>query len=228
MGRVYRARDLVGDADRALKVLRPELQDEPGRGDRFKREFGILSRLHHEAVPRVLAFGEAGAELYFVSELVEGEDLKRLLERRGVSPPGEAAVLAATVADALQAAHALGIVHRDVKPGNIMISPGGGVHLLDFGLARGVGVDMTALTRTGTILGTPAYMSPEQFDAFGVDERSDIYSLGVVLFELLTGRLPFKGSSLVSVALKHKTEPPPLIRNRSARASSEWDAAWSP
>ena len=94
-----------------------------------------------------------------------------------------------------------------------MISPGDRVHLLDFGLARGVGVDMATLTRTGTILGTPAYMSPEQFDAFGVDGRSDLYSLGVVLFEILTGRLPFKGASLVSVALKHKTEPPPLPRS---------------
>ena len=213
MGRVYRVHDFVEKADRALKVLRPDQQDDPGRGERFKREVGILKHLTHEAVPRVVGFGESGGELYFVSELVDGEDLKRLLEQRGAWAPTEAAALAATVAEALGAAHALGIVHRDVKPGNIMISPGGRVYLLDFGLARGVGVDMTTLTRTGTILGTPAYMSPEQFDAYGVDARSDLYSLGVVLFELVTGRLPFKGASLVSVALKHKTEPPPLPRS---------------
>ena len=213
MGRVYRVHDLHDAVDRALKLLRPDQQDDPGRADRFKREVGILSRLRHEAVPRVVGFGEAGAELYFISELVDGQDLKRLLEQSGAWAPAEAAALAATVAEALGVAHALGIVHRDVKPGNIMISKGGRVHLLDFGLARGVGVDMATLTRTGTILGTPAYMSPEQFDAYGVDARSDIYSLGVVLFELLTGRLPFKGASLVSVALKHKTEPPPLPRS---------------
>ena len=212
MGRVYRVHDLVDQADRALKVIRPDQQGDPGRGDRFRREVGILSRLSHPAVPRVVGFGEAGGELFFVSELVKGQDVKRLLEQRRVWTPTAAAALAATVAEALAAAHALGIVHRDVKPGNIMISPGDRVHLLDFGLARGVGVDMTTLTRTGTILGTPAYMSPEQFDAFGVDGRSDLYSLGVVLFEILTGRLPFKGASLVSVALKHKTEPPPLPR----------------
>ena len=165
MGRVYRVHDLVDKAERALKVIRPDQQGDPGRGDRFRREVGILSRLSHPAVPRVVGSGEAEGELYFVSELVDGQDLKRLLEQRRVWAPSAAAALAATVAEALDAAHALGIVHRDVKPGNIMISAGDRVHLLDFGLARGVGVDMTTLTRTGTILGTPAYMSPEQFDA---------------------------------------------------------------
>ena len=111
------------------------------------------------------------------------------------------------MADALAVAHALGVVHRDVKPSNIMIGRDGAVKLLDFGLARGFGIDVTTLTRTGTIVGTPSYMSPEQFDTHGVDERSDIYSLGVVLFEMLTGKLPFTGQTPVAVAIKHKIEP---------------------
>lgn len=102
---------------------------------------------------------------------------------------------------------------RDVKPNNVMIGRDGSVRLLDFGLARGAGIDIATLTRTGTVLGTPGYMSPEQFDAHGVDERSDIYSLGVVLFEVLTGRLPFVGQTPIAVALAHKAEPPPLPRS---------------
>jgi serine/threonine protein kinase len=213
MGRVYRVVDLVQGGEAAIKVVRPEAQDDPGRSERFRRETAILSRLQHEAVPRVLGWGDEEGELYFVSELVLGQDLKCVLRESGPWPAERVASLGATVAEALSAAHALGIVHRDVKPGNVMLSPDGRVRLLDFGLARGVGVDMTTLTRTGTIVGTPAYMSPEQFDAFGVDGRSDLYSLGVVLFELATGRLPFIGASLVSVAIKHKTEPPPLLRS---------------
>ena len=138
---------------------------------------------------------------------MEGTDLKTEIKRRGPWTPAAAAALAASVADALAVAHGLGVVHRDVKPSNIMIGRDGAVKLLDFGLARGVGIDMTTLTRTGTIVGTPSYMSPEQFDTHGVDERSDIYSLGVVLFEMLTGKLPFTGQTPVAVAIKHKIEP---------------------
>ena len=122
-----------------------------------------------------------------MTELVDGEDLKTAIRRRGPWPSPEAADLGATLAEALAAAHAQGVVHRDVKPNNVMIASDGSVRLLDFGLARGAGIDLATLTRTGTILGTPGYMSPEQFDAHGVDERSDLYSLGVVLFEVLTG-----------------------------------------
>jgi serine/threonine-protein kinase len=147
-----------------------------------------------------------------VSDLVEGVDLKLEIQRRGTFPVAEACALVAVIADALATAHAQGIVHRDVKPNNVMVAADGSVRLLDFGLARGAGVDMATLTRTGTILGTPGYMSPEQFDGKDVDERTDVYSLGVVLFELLTGRLPFTGQTPIAVAMKHKTEMPPLPR----------------
>jgi serine/threonine protein kinase len=146
-------------------------------------------------------------EPFFVTELVDGTDLKTEIKRRGPWPPAEAAALVAHVADALAVAHGMGVIHRDVKPSNVMLAKDGSVKLLDFGLARGAGMDMTALTRTGTLLGTPSYMSPEQFDTHGVDERSDLYSLGILLFEMLTGKLPFQAQTPVGVAILHKTEP---------------------
>lgn len=216
MGQVFRARDTKEHRDLALKVLHPARDEDPDRIERFKREIGILSRIKHPAVPSIVDFGLQEGELFFVSELVDGTDLKAEIKRRGPWPPAEAAALAGSVAEAMAVAHSLGVVHRDVKPSNIMLARDGAVKLLDFGLARGVGIDMTTLTRTGMIVGTPGYMSPEQFDAHGVDERSDVYSLGVVLFEMLTGKLPFTGQTPVAVAIKHKIEParPP----RSLRA----------
>jgi protein kinase-like protein len=212
MGQVFRVRDEQGGQELALKVLRPLESDDSDRVRRFQREIQILTRIRHDAVLRILDWGESPTGLYFVTELVDGEDLKLAIRRRGPWPAGESAALGATIADALGAAHAQGVVHRDVKPNNVMLARDGSVRLLDFGLARGSGIDVTTLTRTGTLLGTPGYMSPEQFDAHGVDERSDLYSLGVVLFEVLTARLPFRGQTPIAVALAHKTEPPPLPR----------------
>jgi hypothetical protein len=213
MGQVFRVTELPSGRLLALKLLRPVEGDDADRVRRFQREIQILTRIHHPAVVRILDSGDSPAGLFFVTELVEGEDLKLAIRRRGPFPPAEAARIGATLAEALAAAHAQGVIHRDVKPNNVMIANDGSLRLLDFGLARGAGVDMATLTRTGTVLGTPGYMSPEQFDAHGVDERSDIYSLGVVLFEVLTGRLPFLGQTPLSVALAHKTEPPPLLRS---------------
>jgi serine/threonine protein kinase len=212
MGEVFRAHDLVEEREVALKTLHPAAEGDRQRAERFKREIGILSKITHPAVPRIYGWGTREGQLYFVSELVEGHDVKLDIQTRGAWPPSEAVGLTATVADALAAAHEQGIVHRDVKPSNIMIGTDGSVRLLDFGLARGVGIDMTTLTKTGMVIGTPGYMSPEQFQGDDVDERSDIYSLGVVLFELLTARLPFMAKSPVDIALKHRTEPPPLPR----------------
>src|SRR5262245_45432105 len=212
MGQVFRVRDGQGAQELALKVLRPLDGDDPDRVRRFQREIQILTRIQHPAVLRILDWGTSPTGLYFVTELVDGEDLKLAIRSRGPWPAADAAALAATLADALAAAHAQGVVHRDVKPNNVMLARDGSVRLLDFGLARGSGIDVSTLTRTGTMLGTPGYMSPEQFDAHGVDERSDLYSLGVVLFEMLTGKLPFGGQTPIAVAIAHKTEPPPLPR----------------
>jgi serine/threonine protein kinase len=213
MGQVYRVRDSAGGGVLALKILHPLLEQDEERVERFRREIGILAKIEHAAVPRIHGWGHNGEELYFVSELIDGRDLKREIEARGPWPAEAAAALVATVADALAAAHGLGIVHRDVKPSNIMLDADGSVRLLDFGLARGRGVDLATLTRTGMVVGTPGYMSPEQFDGRGVDERSDVYSLGVVLFELLTARLPFTGTTPIAVAMSHKTEAPPSPRS---------------
>jgi serine/threonine-protein kinase len=204
MGQVYKVRDRHDGALRALKVLQPAEDAAAGdRSGRFRREAQILGKIQHPAVPRILDSGFGGGRLFLVTELVDGCDLKLEIQRRGPWPIGEAVALVATVVDALAAAHALGIVHRDVKPSNIMLEKGGAVRLLDFGLARGRGVDMATLTRTGVVVGTPAYMSPEQFQALSVDERSDVYSVGVVLFELLTGRLPFSAPTAMAIGLKH-------------------------
>jgi serine/threonine-protein kinase len=212
MGQVFRVEDAKSGQALALKVLRPLDTDDADRVRRFQREIQVLTKIRHPAVLHILDWGESPAGLFFVTELVDGEDLKMAIRRRGAWPPAEAAALGSTLAEALAAAHAQGVVHRDVKPNNVMIARDGSVRLLDFGLARGAGIDMTTLTRTGTILGTPGYMSPEQFEAHGVDERSDVYSLGVVLYEALTGRLPFRGRTPIAIALAHKTEPPPLPR----------------
>src|SRR5262249_33922795 len=133
MGQVFRVRDLEGGVDRALKVVLPGGSDEPGRVERFKREIAVLARVRHPSVLQILHWGAQGEELFFVSELVDGPDLKSEIQRRGPWPSAEAAALAATVADALGAAHAQGIVHRDVKPNNIMLTAEGAVRLLDFG-----------------------------------------------------------------------------------------------
>jgi serine/threonine protein kinase len=212
MGQVFRAGDLQGGPAVALKVLRPLDEGQEDRVRRFRREIEVLRRVQHPAVLHISDWGTSEGRLYLVTELVDGEDLKLAIRRRGPFPPQEAAAVGATLAGALAAAHAQGVVHRDVKPNNVMIASDGSLRLLDFGLARGAGVDVTTLTRTGTVLGTPGYMSPEQFEDSAVDERSDIYSLGVVLFEVLTGRLPFRGTTPIAVALAHRTETPPLLR----------------
>jgi serine/threonine-protein kinase len=212
MGQVYRVRDLREGGLLALKILHPSDEADADRTGRFRREAQILSKIQHPAVPRILDSGVDGNRLFFVTELIDGRDLKLLIQERGPWPVAEATALTATVAEALAAAHALGIVHRDVKPSNIMVASDGSPRLLDFGLARGRGIDMATLTKTGMVIGTPAYMSPEQFQSLAADERSDVYSLGVVLFEVLTGRLPFTAPTPMALAVKHLMEPVPEPR----------------
>jgi serine/threonine protein kinase len=205
MGSVYRVQDMQQNRVLALKILNPVTEDDSEQ--RFMREFEMLSKINHPAVLKVFGWGRYEDQLYFVSEFISGRDLKSEIKTRGPWPPEEAAKLAATVADALAVAHSMGIVHRDIKPHNIMIANDGTIRLLDFGVARRTGAGMETLTKTGMIVGTPEYMSPEQFGTHRVDERSDLYSLGVVLFELLTAQIPFGGETPVAIAMKVIQQP---------------------
>jgi len=213
MGRVYKVFDLKEERVLALKTLLPWVMESPEAVERFRREVTMLGRIEHPAVPRVFGWGQHLGEYFFAAEFVDGKDLHELTRERGRWPVDEAAQCVATVAEALHAAHEQGIVHRDVKPHNIMIATDGSVHLVDFGVARGVGLDLKTITASGMVVGTPEYMAPEQLDSHRVDRRSDIYSLGVVLFELAIGRPPFEGETPMSVAWLHRTEPPPLPRS---------------
>lgn len=200
MGYVYEVQDVKENRVLALKILTQSMEEDSEQ--RFMREFEMLSKINHPTVLKVYGWGRYQEQLYFVSEFISGRDLKNEIKTRGPWPPEEAAKLASTIADALSVAHSMGVVHRDIKPHNIMIANDGTVRLLDFGVARRTGAGMETLTKTGMIVGTPEYMSPEQFGTHRVDERSDLYSLGVVLFELLTGKVPFGGETPVAIALK--------------------------
>jgi serine/threonine protein kinase len=206
MGAVYEVQDLKENRNLALKIL-TQVTIEDDSEQRFLREFEMLSKINHPAILKVYGWGRYQDQLYFVSEFISGRDLKSEIKNRGPWPAEEAAKLAAVVADALAVAHSMNIVHRDIKPHNIMIANDGSVRLLDFGVARKTGAAMETLTKTGMIVGTPEYMSPEQFGTHRVDERSDLYSLGVVLFELLTGQVPFGGETPVAIAMKVIQQP---------------------
>ena len=205
MATVYEGHDRVLDRPVAIKVLSDRYAGDEKFVTRFQREARAAAGLSHPSIVSVFDTGDTDGEHYIVMELVRGETLADLLAREGSLTPERAARVAGSVAQALQAAHDRGFVHRDVKPGNVMLSPGGEVKVMDFGIARAATDD--TLTQTGTVLGTASYLSPEQSRGDQVDHRSDIYSLGCVLYELLTGRPPFSGSP-VSVAYKHVNEEP--------------------
>jgi serine/threonine protein kinase/tetratricopeptide (TPR) repeat protein len=211
MGAVYRVRDRVLQEDVALKVLRPELIGDEAMGQRFLAEIRLARRVTHPSVCRIHEYGEDG-ELRFISmELVHGVDLRRLVAATRGLPAREALDLAIQAAEGLAAIHDVGIVHRDLKTPNLMRDRSGRVKVMDFGIAKQArGLAGASLTATGMILGTPEYMSPEQAGAGTVDERSDVYALGVVLFEMLTGHVPFHGETPMATALKQIQEAPPL------------------
>lgn len=211
MGSVYRVRDRESGEQLALKILHAAA-DDPGGSERFRREIGVLAKISHPSIPKISGSGLLDDEMYFVAEFVDGKNLRRVVRELGPFAPDEGARICAAVADALDEAHRHGVIHRDVKPHNVMITTDGSVRLLDFGVARGVGIDMKTITATGMVVGTPEYMSPEQFEGHRVDGRSDVYSLGVVFFELLTGRLPFVADSAMALALAHTREPAPAPR----------------
>jgi tetratricopeptide (TPR) repeat protein/predicted Ser/Thr protein kinase len=206
MGAVYKARDIELDRLVALKVIRPELAEDPKTLLRFKQELILARQVTHKNVIRIFDLGTQDGTKFITMEFVEGRDLSHLLTERRFRPR-EAAQIMRQVSRALEAAHAEGVIHRDLKPQNIMVDNAGRVLVMDFGLARSV--EMSGLTQTGTVLGTPAYMSPEQAQGGVLDERSDLFSLGVIFYELLTGQLPFQADTIWGTLLKRTEGPPP-------------------
>jgi serine/threonine-protein kinase len=228
MAEVHRGRDLRLGREVAVKVLRSDLARDPSFQVRFRREAQAAASLNHPAIVAVYDTGEdrspTGATPYIVMEYVEGETLRDVLRREGVLQPERAMSLAADICAALDFSHRNGIVHRDVKPGNVMITPQGTVKVMDFGIARAVSDSAATMTSTAAVIGTAQYLSPEQARGEAVDARSDVYSVGCLLYELVTGAPPFTGDSPVSVAYQHVREDPRLPSSVNPAIPPDLDA----
>ena len=207
MGRVYRVLDKKLEVEIALKLLRPEIVSDPQIVQRFKNELKLARMISHNNVCRMYDFSEDQGTYYITMEYVSGEDLKTTIKRVGALSPRTALSISRQICEGLEAAHRLDVIHRDLKPHNIMLDKSGIVRIMDFGISRSLKAQ--GVTATGMMVGTPEYISPEQAEGARVDKRSDIYSFGVILFEMLTGNVPFKADTTISLLLKHKMEPPP-------------------
>ena len=228
MGVVYRARDRQLDEVVALKLLRPEaLASDPTLLERFKQEIKLARRITHRNVLRTHDFGETAGVPYISMEYLEGVTLKDLVRNRGALPLGVGLSIAKQMCHGLGAAHEGGVVHRDIKPQNMLILPETAeLKIMDFGISRVSSVEpgRGGLTTAGTVMGTPDYMPPEQAQGRPADFRSDLYSLAVVLFEIFTGRLPFKGESPMAVVVAHIQQAPPRPRSVNPKIPPELEA----
>ena len=209
MGTVYEGVDERLGRRVAVKVLKAEYAEDPMSLERFSREARSAARLDHPNIAQIYDSGRDDARSFIVMEYVDGPHLGQLLETEGRLPSQQAIEITTQVCSALGAAHAVGIVHRDIKPGNVLLAPNRRVKVTDFGIAQAQG--LAALTGTGTVLGTAHYLSPEQATSQGVTPASDVYATGVLLYQLLTGSVPFEGDSPVSVALSHATKEVPPV-----------------
>jgi serine/threonine-protein kinase len=224
MSSVFRARDRQLERRVAIKILHQHYAADPEYLERFRREARAVAKLSHPNIVTVIDRGDDDGRQYIVFEYVEGENLKELVIRSGRLPVQRALELALAVADGLAFAHNHGLVHRDVKPQNVLLNTEGEVKVTDFGIARSLHVDQ-GVTQTGTVLGTGEYLAPEQASGKPVSPATDVYSLGVVLWELLAGDVPFVGENFVAIALRHVNEPPPSLRERRPDVSPRLEAA---
>ena len=221
MGRVYKAYDTVMDEWVALKTLPPELADKPELLKRFIQEARATQKLSHPNIIRVHDVIEIDKILYIKMEYVDGADLKAIIKEKGALPIEQVEKYFKQICSGLGYAHSQGVIHRDIKPPNILIDKSGKIKITDFGIAKAL--ETTGFTRTGQMMGTPAYMSPEQADAKHIDHRSDIYSLGIVLYEMLTGDVPFKADSPVAMGIKHLKETPISPRQLRKDIPEYWE-----
>jgi len=217
---VYRALDRELQEPVAIKTLRPEaLTGDSVALERFKQEIRLARRIAHRNVVRTYDLGEVNGMYYLTMEFVEGTSLKVLIASRGKLPVAVTLTVGKQLCRALEVAHAEGVIHRDIKPQNMVVEPSGFLKVMDFGIARLANPPkdkQRGLTEAGTTIGTPDYMSPEQLSGSELDPRSDLYSAGVVLFECLTGRVPFEADTTWSLIAKHLEEAPPDPRTLNA------------
>ncbi len=206
MGLVYRAYDRKMEEEVALKLIRPEISADKRTVERFRNEIKTARKIRHAHVCGMFDLHEENKKLFITMEYVRGEDLKSVVKRMKVLAPATALSIARQVAEGLGEAHRLGVVHRDLKPSNVMIDKDGNAKIMDFGIARSL--TGGGITAAGAIVGTPEYMSPEQVEGLPADQRADLYALGIMLFEMVTGQPPFEGETPLAIAHKHKYEPP--------------------
>jgi len=206
MGRVYKVLDKEVNAKVALKLIKPEIASDKKTIERFRNELKVARDIAHKNVCRMYDLGKEEGAYYITMEYVSGGDLKSFIRRSGIISVGKAISIANQVCEGLSEAHRLGVVHRDLKPQNIMIDKDGNARIMDFGIARSLRAK--GITGSGVMIGTPEYMSPEQVDGKEADQRADIYSLGVILYEMVTGQVPFEGDTPFSIGVKQKSEIP--------------------
>src|SRR5215207_8072966 len=218
MSTVYRAFDPTLERWVAIKLMHRDISSDPDQLERFRREARAVAQLNHPHVVTVIDAGEDEGAPYIVFEYVEGETLKDRIRRLGRLPVSEAVAYAIEIGRALESAHSNRLVHRDVKPQNVLIDPDGRAKVTDFGIARSL--EAQGLTATGRVLGTTDYVSPEQALGHEVTGQSDIYSLGIVLYEMLTGETPFQADTQVAVAMKQVRDPLPDVQRRRPEISA--------
>jgi len=216
MGVVYKAVDTMIEREVAIKMLRPEIARQPNLLDRFRSEAITVAKLNHSGIATLYSFTQQGENFFMVMEYVPGKTLENIERERGALPWQIAVPLAAKILEAIEPAHEMGIVHRDIKPANIMLTTWGTIKVMDFGISRMVAAPR--MTTEGRLIGTIEYISPERIEGKPADPRSDIYSLGVVLFEMLCNRLPFQSPSEFELMKAHLRDPMPALREMGCDA----------